>query len=198
MAALQQTRKNYYWDSCVLIRWLTETPRDYVEDIDKYLSDNGVLIHMSTVSFTEILRRHFKMKNFGSIQDLMDDLSGVVSLIDPTPDIMIKAGILRDYQFKKIVTDGSTPPETRILGGADSIHLATALHLIHERGVSGLVFHTFDDGRSRSSEAGGKRTTPLLSFHEWTDGIQSELPIQQVVSMGRTMPRHPECPIKEA
>lgn len=46
--------KNLFWDSCVFIRWLTETPNEYVDDIHQFLKEatRGELkIYISTMSF---------------------------------------------------------------------------------------------------------------------------------------------------
>jgi hypothetical protein len=42
--------------------------------------------------------------------------------------------------------------------------LATALDLKDAYGVDVDIFHTFDDG-------GKKGSLPLLSYHEWCDGL---------------------------
>jgi hypothetical protein len=153
--------KNMFWDSCVFIRYITESPQDYVNDIEQYIKDareRKRTIYFSTLVYTEIRPRFFRQ---GNIHDFFDDLTGMFVPVDPTPNIFITAGAMRDI-------DSTNPADPngprRVIGTPDSIHLATCLHLRDILGIADIVFHTFDDGKGKNWEG---RCVPLLSFERW-------------------------------
>ena len=48
----------FLWDTCVIYRWLSNSPKDYVDHIDKHLADarNGTTeIYISSVAFAEFM-----------------------------------------------------------------------------------------------------------------------------------------------
>jgi hypothetical protein len=64
--------------------------------------------------------------------------------------------------------------------------LATALDLKDAYGVDVDIFHTFDDG-------GKKGSLPLLSYHEWCDGLTGVRAAltKRVIALPRQKPIHP-------
>jgi hypothetical protein len=69
-------------------------------------------------------------------------------LIDPSPNIMILAGQLKDLKYTKNNTKG------RQLGTPDAIMLASCVYLRDVLGVDVHHFHTYDNGKSRGIDGG--------------------------------------------
>lgn len=178
---------NIFWDSCVIIRYLTEHPRDYVDDIGRFLEDakQGVAkIHVSTICFTEIRPQYLRQKGYGDIHDFFRDFEGAFATIDTNPNILTWAGTLRDPSYNH------PRKKARVVGTADAIHLMTCVYAKTVLGIGNIVFHTLDDGKSRNSEEG--RCVPLLSFEEWTSGLEANELVQSVVDLRRERPIHPQ------
>lgn len=178
--------KFLYWDTCVIVRWLTEQPTQLVDHIDQFLEEaaNGNrTIVTSTLTMAELRPSFLVRKSFGDIFSFFADFEAAFHLIEPGPNIMASAGRLKDLVFEK--TGG-----TRHVGTADAIHLITCLHAKIELNMSDIIFHTFDEGR-RSDGAEGK-TMPLIGFESWCSRQQKEHDIvKQVLAMPRTHPAHP-------
>lgn len=56
-------------------------------------------------------------------------------------------------------------------------------------GLEDIVFHTFDDGKGKNWEG---KCVPLLSFDEWTGGLEDNELVQAVLKLPRQKPTHPE------
>lgn len=183
------------WDTCVIYRWFNGAPSDYVDHIEAYLRDaksRSCEIYISTVTLAEIAPS--KMGKTGiTPSQVLASMSNAFVLIDTTPDIMSLAGHLRDQTFRQV--DGPDDrAATRGLSLGDSIHLATAVALREEFGVQNLSLHSFDQGKRRDGET-GKKTVPIVGFQNWVRDCQSDEEIQKVISIPRTMPEHPQCPL---
>lgn len=177
--------RNLFWDSCVVVRWLTEHPTECVDHIEQFLheaSRGERKIHISTVLFTEVRPRYLKNKKYGTMNDLIKDFKSAFVPIDPTPDIMQHAGALRDIEFKK---SGGGP---RNVGTGDAIQLMTAVYARDELGISDLVFHTFDEGKGKTWEG---KCVPLLGFETWCDGYRSHPLVKAIIDLPRHKPEHP-------
>jgi predicted nucleic acid-binding protein len=178
-----------FWDSCVFIRYLTETPPQYLDDIENYIKDAQAKrrrIYFSTLSFTEVRPRYLRQQNYGSVLAFFDSWRSAFIPIDPTPNVFIAAGELRNVD----PTNPSDPTaRLRILGTADSIHLATCLHVRDTLSISDIVFHTFDDGKGKTWEG---RCVPLLSFERWYPPSTRTNLIQDVCDLPRTVPAYPQ------
>jgi len=177
------------WDSCVFIRYLTQSPPDCVSDIDQYIQDvqaNKRTVYFSSLVYTEIRPRFLRHRGILSIQDFFADLGATFTAIDPNPNILMMAGEMRD-----IDTANPSDPNTkgRVLGTPDSIHLATCLYLRDILGVSDVVFHTFDDGKGSNWEG---RCVPLLSFQNWYPNSSRPQVIQDVCNLPRRPPLYPQ------
>jgi hypothetical protein len=121
-----------------------------------------------------------KKKGIGSLTQFFNDFQSAIVLIDPTPPILLQAGRLKDIPYKKAAST------KRRLTTGDAIMLATCLHLQATLGVNVDAFHTFDDG-------GTKREVPLLSYHEWCEGLQGKKAklASEVCALKRAIPIHP-------
>jgi len=82
----------------------------------------------------------------------------------------------------------SKTADTKRLEAPDAIHLATAIALQSNFGVSVDAFHTFDNGGQRSING---RATPLLSYLESCEPCRSEPLVQEVLRLNRIRPTHP-------
>lgn len=184
--------ENLYWDSCVFIRWLTRQPPDMVADIDQYIEDarkDRVQIHFSTALFAELRPRYFKGTRYGGITDLFRDLGSAFSPIDPSPNILIAAGELRDIDPVNPSDPNIEPSRKRSIGTADAIHLMTCVYLRDVRGLSDIVFHTFDEGRSPTWEG---NCVPPIGFERWYPEHLRKGRIAEVCSLRRERPKHPQ------
>lgn len=177
---------HYFWDSCVFIRYLTGEPNDLVADIAQHITDAAAgttLIHFSTIAFAEIKPSHLTKRGYGDMNDFLEDFQGAFSPIGPSPDILIRAGSVRDISYPS--PNGGAD---RIFGVADAIHLLTCVHARDDLGLKDIVFHTMDDGGSRNWEG---KCVPLLSLQNWTAGIPKNPYVSKMVSLKRQMPTHP-------
>jgi predicted nucleic acid-binding protein len=177
-----------FWDSCCFIAFLENNTKAYdVASLEQYLDEakNGqVVIYTSTIALAEVRPSFLKKKSIGSFADFVSDLNGAVSLIEPSPNIMILAGQLRDFPYKKANTT------SRQLGTPDAIMLASCIYLRDTLGVEIDHFHTYDEGKKRGLEGG--KGIPIIGYQEWCEGFAEVAPAAQVVSLSRTQPIHPQ------
>jgi predicted nucleic acid-binding protein len=181
--------QNMFWDSCVFIRYLTQTPSQYVQDIENFIRDAQAgrrSIYFSTLAFTEIRPRYLRQHQHGSIQDFFDNWRSAFIPIDPTPNVYITAGELRDVDPTN-PSDATAP--LRVLGTADSIHLATCLHVRDTLGARDIVFHTFDEGKGKTWEG---RCVPLLTFERWYPQNRRTPLIEDICNLPRRIPAYPQ------
>jgi hypothetical protein len=70
---------NFYWDTCVFIRYLSRQPSGCLTDIDLFVEDvkkKNCRIYYSTILFAELKPRFFVGSKYGSVHDLIADLGG--------------------------------------------------------------------------------------------------------------------------
>ena len=138
-----------FWDSCCFIAYLNDEKDLYdVQSLEQYLDDakNGkVRLYTSTIALAEVRPSFLKKKSIGTFADFVEDLSGAVVLIDPTPDIMTFASYIRDLKYKKSNSTG------RSMATPDAIMLSSCVYLRDTLGVSVDHFHTYDNGKKRGT-----------------------------------------------
>lgn len=180
-----------FWDSCVFIRYLTNTPTDHVDDIERLINDarSGLSrIYYSSICFTEIRPRFLRHKGFGSAHDFFSSLGPSCEPIDPNPNILADAGELRDADPVN-PSDPSPNTRKRVIGTADAIHLTTCLYLRDVMNVPDVVFHTFDEGKGTTWEG---RCIPLLGFERWFPPNARTPKVEDVCRLPRAKPLHPQ------
>lgn len=183
---MTSTNSHVFWDSCVAIRYLTETPDSYVSDIAKLFNEataGKVTIWISTILFAEVLPHHLKKKGYGSIQDLLDDLSGACNPIGPTPPILMQAARLRDHSYMH--KEPQHNEKKRVLSVPDAIHLATCLYVQDAMGISDIKFQTLDDGKNRNYE---ERAVSLLRYQDYSEHLADDPDVALVRGLGRGLP----------
>jgi predicted nucleic acid-binding protein len=177
--------KHLYWDTCVIVRWLTGEPPQLVDHVDQFLEEaarGDRTIVVSTLVLAELRPSFLTKKAFGDIFKFFADFESAFQLIDPSPNIMATAGRLKDLEFEK--TGGR-----RHVGTADAIHLVTCLYARDHLGLTDIVFHTFDRGK-RSDGAEGK-TMPMIGFESWCGRYPDHDLVKQVLALPRCEPVHP-------
>lgn len=183
------------WDTCVIYRWFNGIPPEYVDHIQAFLDEleaSQCEIYISTLTLAEIAPSKVQ-KTGHTPSQVLASMSKAFIQIDTSPDIMSLAGYLRDQNYRPVdVPENKAVP--RPLGLGDSIHLATAVFLREELGVQNLILHSFDEGKKRSGET-GKRSVPILGFQNWCRDCHDDEEIQKVISVPRTKPVHPSCPL---
>jgi predicted nucleic acid-binding protein len=181
-------KKNLFWDSCCFIAFLNDATETYdIASLEQYLEEarNGkVVIYSSTIALAEVRASLIKKKSLGTFAAFIEDFNGGVTLIDPSPNIMIMAGQLKDLKYTRNNATG------RQLGTPDAIMLASCIYLRDVLGVDVHRFHTYDNGKSRGLDGG--KGIPLLDYHMWCEGFAESSPAAQVISLSRTRPTHPE------
>ncbi|GGL60744.1 hypothetical protein GCM10011392_13970 [Wenxinia marina] len=183
------------WDTCVLYRWLNAGTPDYTDHLKAYLDDlnaGRVDIYLSTISLAEIRPSKIGRSALTPAQ-VISSINKSFKYVDPSPDIMSLAGYLRDQRYRQV--DG--PDErasSRELSLGDSIHLATAVSLREEFGVQNLSLHSFDEGKKRDGET-GQKAVPIVGFHNWCRDTKDDDEIQKVLSIPKSKPVHPSCPL---
>jgi hypothetical protein len=182
--------KNIFWDSCCFIRLVTRNPTELLGDMEHYIQDSRqgiVMIHYSTVAYTEMRPRYFVGSRYGTIEEFFAHWGSAFHPFDPNPNILIAAGRLRDAEpvnpFPKAVE-----PTNRRVGAADAIQLATCLFL-RNIGNDDIVFHTFDEGKGSTSHEG--KPLPIIGFERWfPEGQRTQL-VTDVCNLPRCKPEHP-------
>ena len=121
----------------------------------------------------------------GTFQEFIDDLQGAVILVDPSPDVMRRAALLKDLPYKRGTSKG------RRLSTTDAIMLASCIEIRDSWGVSIDAFHTFDDGKKSGLEG---KMVPLISYDKWCEGFTAEqLKIAEpAMQLNRCKPEHSE------
>lgn len=176
--------RNLFWDSCVFNAFLYDEKSKYdVDSIVQYIEESRqgeYKIYTSSIILTEIASSKIRIQSIGSGIDFLNDLVGACVVIDASVNILDLAGRLRDIPYKKNQSD------KRQLTTGDAIMLATALHLEEAYGLKIDAFHTFDNG-------GKKREVPLLTYHEWCEGLSGPrlLLARRVGALNRVKPVHP-------
>jgi hypothetical protein len=182
--------KHLFWDSCVLIRYLTGIPAGD-EGVLNALVDEAkagkVKIWHSTLLYTEVRPSQLAAAGYDQMQDLVDDLAGAMFPIGPTPSILMRAGRIRDYAY--LHHSPQKDEKTRVLTVPDSVHLCTCLHVLEDRGVSDIVFCTYDDGKGRNYE---EKAVSLLRFEEYAQQHIGDLDVLAVCELTRQKPWHPQ------
>jgi hypothetical protein len=184
------TEQSFFWDSCVIGRYLTEVPLDCVPDIATYLAEarqKKVRIYISTLMIPEIRPWMLQKKGLQNFQDLIDDLEGCLFMVGPTPPILMQAARLRNFSYHR--DPRQKDEKVRVLSGMDSVHLATCLYVRDVLGVADIRFHTFDDGRGENYE---QKAVSLLRYHEYSSHLLGDLDVQSVCRLPREHPKHPQ------
>ncbi|MDE2760328.1 MAG: PIN domain-containing protein [Paracoccaceae bacterium] len=176
--------KNYFWDSNIFIAHLNQENayREYLEIIKTILEDKDSMVFTSSLVFAEATPKKLEQSEWDSFRDFFNSFRQLITLINPSPEIWIKAGQLKDFPYKKNNSSG------RILSTGDAIMLATALEFEPTYNDKLAAFHTFDDGKGRNSERKGK-CIPILSYQEWVqdDDNPPDL-VKDVIAMNRCTP----------
>lgn len=166
-----------------MIAYLKDEAEAYdVDSLSQYLEDavaGKLRIYTSTISSAEVLPSKIK-KGFGTFEEFLSDLDGVVVPIDASPNIMQLAGQLRDLPYAKAES------KRRVLSTPDSIILATALHIQEAYKERIDAIHSYDSGK--------KGGVPILGLEDWCEGFsapQTAL-VQRVLNIPRKAPHHPE------
>ena len=143
-------------------------------------------IYHSTILYAEMRPKLLKSGGFNSVGDLIADMEAVLLPIGASPNIMMMAGRLRDHFFYRAPGVRQKDEKNRVMSVPDAIQLATCLHLKHDRGVSDIEFHTFDDGRGKNYE---ERAVSLLSLHEYSGHLQGHEDIDKACALTRIKPK---------
>ena len=180
---------NLFWDSCILYAYLDRKTTHDTSGIEQYLQeakDGKHRIFASSLILAEIVPSAITKPDVGTLQEFIEELQSAITIISPSPDVMLRAALLKDLPYRKL---GGT--KTRRLGTADAIILATCIEVIEVWDVTIDAFHTFDDGKTRGPEG---RMVPLLSYHEWQDEFSEDqnMIADAVVQLNRCKPIHPE------
>ena len=178
--------KHFFWDSCVFTAFLKGEDTYDLNSIEQYLREaksGDVMIHASTISSVEVLPS--QIKNGGSFEDFLQDFQGAVHAIDPNPNIMKRAGLLRDINYCKGAGE-------RRLGTPDAIILATALYVQEAEGIKLEALHTNDMGKKPGDDK--KKSVPLIGFETWCDELtsQQKAVVAPVIALKRIPPIHPQ------
>jgi hypothetical protein len=177
---------NLFWDSCVFIRFLTQSSGKGLNHIHPIISDakkNIVKIYYSTIIYTEIRPSHLKSE-YGSIDNLFKALGSSFEPIDPNPNILKFAGELRDARPTN-PNKGETT--SRVIGTPDAIQLMTCVHVRDTLDVSDIEFQTYDEGKNPGWEG---KCVPLLGFERWYPENSRGPRVQEVCDLPRVQPHH--------
>lgn len=154
-----------------------------MEDISKILNDPKSNIFSSQLALSEVTPKKIKQSDIKSFKDFIDSFRQRITLINPTPNIWINTGLLKDVPYRK------NSSGKRVLSTGDALMLATALELkLSPYNVELDAFHTFDDGKGKNSERKGK-CIPLLSYQEWIRDCDPPDLVKEVIELNRCKPK---------
>lgn len=179
--------KNMFWDSCVFIRYLIQTPTEFLYDIGEFIRDavkGDRKIYYSTIIYAEIKPSHLKKRGYESIEDFIKDFEGAFEPIDPNPNILADVGIMRDLLPEHPVKTAKLK-----LGTPDAIHLASCVYVRDTLGASDIVFHTFDATPGNGWEG---KTVPIIGIEQWYTKHMSIRQISDACKLLRTQPQYPQ------
>lgn len=177
-------KQAYFWDSNVFYRLLSGVPQDYVEDINKFAREaqsGEIDILCSTLVLAEVRPSHIMKSGIASQSEFYEDVKGVFKLIEPNPDIMLTSGVLKDWKYNHATK------APRDIGTPDAIQLSTCLYARDKLNYKSIIFHTFDDGKSKTM---GEKSVSLLNFQDWLVGCSGHTQ-QQIALIPRQLPAHP-------
>ena len=181
-----ETPKHLFWDTCVLTRYLTGQPTGNeatLQNLVDMAKGGKVKIWHSTILYAEIRPKQFQAAGYSQLQDLVDDLTGAFFPVGPTPSILMRASRIRDFGYLH-----HTPQKlekTRVLTVPDAIHLCTCLHIKEDRGVSDIVFCTYDDGKGSNYE---EKAVSLLRYHDYATEHMHDPDVVAVCKLERRKP----------
>ncbi|PCI85484.1 MAG: hypothetical protein COB24_12900 [Hyphomicrobiales bacterium] len=182
-----ETIKHYFWDSCVFIAFLNDESHAYdVNSLRTFLNEaeHGLCkIYTSTIVFAEITPNKLKNSKFGKFDDFLKDMNNTIILLDPNVNIMHRAGLLKDIQYRK---NGGK----RIITTGDAIMIASYLEAIDGFEIPMDAFHTFDKGKSNSIPEG--KGVPLIGYNEWFESVPESILVNRIKNIDICEPIHPE------
>jgi predicted nucleic acid-binding protein len=179
--------ENWYWDTCIFIAFLNNNRSAYgahIDQIGQFLDDcrrGDCSIYTSTITLAEITKKHLVNSAYRNFSDFLQDFGGSITQVVADPNVMLLAAAIRGLTYTK--TGGM-----REMGTPDAIHLASAIVLEKNYGVPISAFHTFDNGKARGLEG---KSVPLLSYDQWCEVCADDPVAQQVLTLNRTHPDHP-------
>jgi predicted nucleic acid-binding protein len=180
---------NLFWDSCVFYAFLDQGTTHDISGIEQYLHEarNGKhRIYVASLVLAEVVPSAITKPDIGTFQDFIEDLQGAVVLMNPSPDVMHQAALLKDLPYRK-----AKASKVRRLSTTDAIILASCLEVRDIFRTKIDAFHTFDDGKKRDPVDG--KMVPLISYQDWCDGFTPEqkATAAPVISLNRRKPDHP-------
>lgn len=184
---------NLFWDSCVIIRYLTGVPPTNVPDIDLFLAEAKAgkrRIYISSMMVPEVKPYQLKNKNYDNFQHLLDAMQDAFVIRNPNMNILMQAARLRNYQYYPQQMQATE--KKRVLTGMDAVHLATCLYVRDVEKVLDIVFHTFDDGKSKNYE---EKAVSLLNFEKFATHLRGDPDVDAVCNLTRCRPDHPTRPL---
>jgi len=178
--------QHLFWDSCVITRYLTGNPPGNEGVLNKLVDEakaGKLKIWHSTLIYTEVRPKQLAEGGFASMSEFIDDMAGALFPIGPTPSILTRAGRVRDYSY--LHHSPQDNEKTRVLSVPDAIQLCTCLHVKEDRGVSDIVFCTYDDGKGKNYE---ERAVSLLRFHDYATAHVNDPDVAAVCELDRRKP----------
>lgn len=178
--------RNLFWDSCVLTRYLTGIPPGFEGTLAKLVDEakaKKVRIWHSTILYAEVRPDQLAKAGYSEMAELIDALEGALFPIGPTASIMMRASRLRPYAYMHHTPQSQE--KTRVLTVPDAIQLCTCLHVKEDRGISDIVFNTYDDGKGKNYE---EKAVSLLRFEEYAGAFADDPDVAAVCALTRKPP----------
>lgn len=173
--------KNFFWDSNIFIAYINneQSHSEELEAISSILENQNDKVFTSGISLAEVTPKRINNAIHNSFLEFKNSLQSEIDIINPSPNILINAGLLKDYPYEK---DKSSK---RVLTTGDAIMLATALEVEDTYGIKLEAFHTFDKGRGKGNPEG--KGIPLIGFETWVKSNPPDL-VNKVVNLNRCIP----------
>lgn len=187
---------NHFWDSCTLIRHLTQVPPELTADMAKLLDEAKAgkrKIWVSTILFAELTPSHLNERTrYKTVDDLVAEMESVLLPVTPNIEITLRAGRMRRHTFYRPDNERQHNEKNRVMSVPDAIQLATCLFVKEALGVSDIEFHTFDDGKGSNYE---EKAVSLLRLDAYAKHITDCPDIEAVRKLDRLKPQFQQSPL---
>lgn len=186
------TSSNHFLDTNVLLQHANNDSGECAQDIDQILSEAvGVNpkrhLWVSSVIFAELRPSSFTPGRFSDIYELASYIRSIATVVNPDPNMMLRAARLRDIKWARPNKNGNELNRCMTLG--DAIHIVSALWVKEVEKIPDLEFLTFDNSADKSVETdAGTKSLPLLNIENYTDGLADNPDVKAVLLLPRMRP----------
>lgn len=174
MDSIISTSDRHFLHMDVLLRHASDRSGEAESDIETILTEAATgkrRIWANSILFAELRPSAFIAGRFSGLAEFVRYLRSIATFVTPDPNTMLRAGRLRDVEWRRPAALRHPDEPPRFLSRMDAIQIASALWVKETAGVADLEFLAFDD--FGMNEAGDGGWLSLLRLQDYAD----ELPV---------------------